>query len=138
MQPLGTTTIERQAPEQHHPWHRIGRLRQAGSGEVVVDEALRAESSQQALRDTLLEVEVYGIFREHACILENHGPDRGLTTPIRQLLVLLAGGAKRIQGGSPALVSLCAAIQLRELPDLAAMGIVRDLQRLCAEQCKGA
>ena len=79
-----------------------------------MDEALRAEAGEQALRDPLLEVQVDGVLGEHARVLEDDRPDRRLAAPVGELLVLLAGRAERVEGRGPARVGLRAAVERRE------------------------
>ena len=72
--------------------------------------------AQQALCDALLEVQMHRVLGEHARILEDDRPDRCLPAPVGELLVLLAGRTKRVQGGGPAQVGLGAAVERREAP----------------------
>ncbi len=91
VQPLRALTIERKPTQQDHARDRVGDLREAGTREIVVDEALRAEAGEQPLGNPLLEVQVDGVLGQHASVLEDDRPDRCLAAPVGDLLVLLAG-----------------------------------------------
>jgi hypothetical protein len=86
-----------------------------------MDEALRAEAGEQALRHALLEVQVDGVVGEDARVLEDHRPDRRLAAPVGELLVLLARRAQRVERGGPARVGRRAAVERREAPDRVAV-----------------
>ena len=60
------------------PENRVLRLREAGAGQVVVDEALGAEPREQSLGDPLLQMQVHGVVAEHPGVLEDHRSDRRL------------------------------------------------------------
>jgi hypothetical protein len=60
--------------------------------------------ASKTLRDALFEMQVDGVFSEDARVLEDDRPDRGLPAPVGELLVLLPGRTKRIEGGGPARV----------------------------------
>ena len=138
MEPLGAPAVERQAPEQDHPRNRVRGLREAGAREIVEDEALGAEAGEQALRDALLEVEMDRVLGEDAGVLEDDRPDRRLTAPVGELLVLPAGRAQRVEGGGPARVGLGAAIEARKAPHGGAMLVAALLEALDAKQFQGA
>ena len=53
------------------------------------DEALRAEARQKTLSDALTQVQMDGVFGEHAGVLEDDRSDGRLSAPIGKLLVLL-------------------------------------------------
>ena len=57
--------------KEDHARDGVGGLAQAGAREVVMDEALRAETSQEAGRDTVLQMEMDHIVVDRAGILEH-------------------------------------------------------------------
>ena len=104
-----------------------------------MDEALRAEASEQALGDALFEVQMNSVLGEHARVLENDRPDRRFAAPVGELLVLLRGRAERVEGGGPARIGLRTAVERREGPDRRRPVVIVALrERLGAEELKGA
>ncbi len=104
VQALCSPPVEREAAEQEHTRDRVGRLREAGAREVVVDEALGAEAGEQPLGDALLQVEVDGVLGQDPGVLEDDRADRRLPAPVGELLILLPGSAERVERGGPARV----------------------------------
>ena len=116
MQPFRSLTIDGQAPQQDYARDRVGGLRQTSPRKVVVHEALCAESGQQSLRHPLLQVQVNGVLRHDAGVLENHRADRRLAAPIGQLLVSLSWRAEGVDGCRPAHIGLRPPVERRKGP----------------------
>ena len=51
-------SVQRQSAERHHSGHGVSGANHTGAGQLIVEEALRQEASQQTLHHPLLEVEV--------------------------------------------------------------------------------
>ncbi len=58
VKPFGALTIQGEPSEKDDSRNGIGRLSEAGAGEVVQDESLGTESRQEPLGDPLLEVQL--------------------------------------------------------------------------------
>jgi hypothetical protein len=104
----------------------------------MVDEALRAEASEEALGDPLLKMQVNGVLGEYARILEHDRADRRIASPVGELLVLLARRSERVESCGPARVGLCTAVEWREVPDWPAHIVSCFRERVGAEELKGA
>ena len=57
-----------------------------------------------------------GVFGEHAGVFEHDRPDRCLTSPLRELLVCLAGRAEAVHRGGPTCVRPGPPIERGERP----------------------
>ena len=93
---------------------------------------------QQPLGDSLLQVQVDGVFAEYAGVLEDHRPDRRNTAPVHELLIGLAGHAQRVQGRGPARVGRGPLVERGEGPDRAAVLVGALLERRRAQQLQRA
>ena len=134
VQAFGAVAVQRQAAEQNHAGYRILGLRETRPRKVVVDETLGAETCQEPLRHTLFQVQMHGVVRECASILEYHRADGRFLAPVRELLVQFAGRAQGVQRGGPTRVGFGPLFQRRKSPDRAAMLVLVYLKRRCAEQ----
>ena len=100
VQALGGAPVQRQPPEQHDPGDRVCGREQAGARQIVV-EPLGTKACQQPLHQAMLQVQVYGVFGQHAGVREHHRAHRSLLPPLGQLLVLLVGRTQRVDGSGP-------------------------------------
>ena len=121
VQALGSSPEQAESPQQHHSGNGVGRLHQAGAGEIVVHEPLGAKPRQQALRHALLQVQMHGVVGEHPGVLEDHRSNGRFLPPFGELLVGLAWGAEGIQGSGPARIRLRFAGKRRKHPDCVAV-----------------
>ena len=82
----------------------------------MMDKALRTEACEQTLRHALFQVQMDGVFGEHARVLEDDRPDRRLAAPVGELLVLLPGRAESVEGSGPARIGPGRSVERREVP----------------------
>jgi len=78
----GPGAVEREAPGEDHPLHRVVAREDTRAGEVVEDEALREEAPEQPPRHRVLQVEVDHRPVERARVAEHHRPERRLAPPL--------------------------------------------------------
>ena len=96
-----TGAIQTQAPEQDHTGDRIGRLRKTRPGQVMVDEPLGSEATEQALHYALFQVQVDNLVIHRARVFEDDGTNRGGATPFPDPLLALTGSAQGVHGLGP-------------------------------------
>jgi hypothetical protein len=133
MQPLSALTEERETTQQDHTRDRIGRLHETSAREIMVNETLGAETGEQALSDTLLQMQVDSVLVEYTCVFEDDRSDRRFAAPLGELLVLLAGRAQRVKRVSPAGVGPRSAVKGWENPDRASLFVSSLVKRIGTE-----
>ncbi len=93
--------VERKPPEEDHATLRAVPDDGARPRHVLVNEPLRREPPEEALREPVLQVEVDLGVRERACVLEHDGPYRGALAPVKRLLPAAPRRAEEIQRVAP-------------------------------------
>ena len=91
--------IKRKASKQDDARDGVGSVGEAGAGEVMMNEALGEKAAEQALNNAVLQVELDGIVVNALGRIENNRTDGGFLAPLVEVLVLILGGAKRVEGG---------------------------------------
>ena len=79
-----------------------------------------------------------GLFVQDTGVLENHGTDRRLTTPVGEFLLGSARCAQRIERRRPTRIGFGAPIERRESIDAPALFVPRLAQRFDPEQLERA
>jgi hypothetical protein len=108
------TTIKRQATQQDDTCKGIFGLRQASTRQVVVNEPLGEESSEQALDDPVRKVELHRVPVESRRWSEHDRPERCLAPPLIEGLVVLRWRSEGIKRGRPAGIVAMASLEIRE------------------------
>ncbi len=114
MQPRRGWAVQAKAPEEHDAGDRVRCLGQAGSGQVVMDEALGGEAAEQALHDAMLQVKMDDLVVHLARVFEDHGSDRRRAPPFPGLLVARTGDAEGVHRVGPGGVGTFAAVERGE------------------------
>ena len=107
--------VKRNAAEEDDATDGIVGLADAGAGEIVVDEALRAETAEQALDDAVFEVDVHHALIDVGGGLEDDRADGARCAPLVEILIFWLRRAKGVHRAEP-----CAAVNLRESPSVGA------------------
>ena len=94
-------SVQRQPAERHHSGYGVIGANHAGAGELIVQETLRQEASEQTLHHPMLEVEVDHLVVERTRIAEHHRPDGCLSAPLPAFLPLPDGGLAGHRGYAP-------------------------------------
>ena len=108
-------TVEAESPHQDDSGDGVVALSQAGPGEVVVDESLGGEPTEQAPDDAVLQVEVDDVLVHGSGVVEDDRTDRRLPSPFPGLLIALARRPKRVHRLGPRRIGPLALIEGGEL-----------------------
>src|SRR5208337_4056557 len=111
MQSRGPWAVETKASHQDHAGYGIVALRQAGPGEVVVNEPLSGESAKQTPDNAVFQMEVNDVLVHGPGVVEDYRPDRRLPSPLPGLLVAIAGRPERVHRLGPGRVGSLALIE---------------------------
>ena len=118
----GAAAIQREAAKQDDACVLIAAGCEAGTGEVVVHEALRKEASEQALHHAVLEVEVHGRLIERRLRLEHDRADRRRPAPPEVAFAVLRRGAQGVEGVRPVGCATARRFERREFEGCGAGG----------------
>ena len=106
--------VERQAAEQDDARNGIGRVREAGTRKVVMNEPLREEATEQSLDDTVLQVQLNYVVINPFRRIENDGADGRFRPPLEIARAFLRRGPERVEGNGPSWGSAVANIEVGE------------------------
>ena len=96
----GIRSIERESAKQDHSGNGVVRLSNAGTREIVVNEALRSEPAEQPLHHAMLKVKMDNFLIEVAGISKHNRANGRLPSPIPDFLIK---PARQAQGVGPLL-----------------------------------
>ena len=119
--------VEGNTTEEGDAANGVIGLADTGAGEIVVYEALRPKTTEQALNDAVFKVKMNHILIYVGGGLEDNRADGARCPPLVEILIISLRGAKRVHRAEP-----CAAMNLGELPAVRAA-----LQRRAVVQFQG-
>ena len=135
----GARSVDGDAAEDDDARGAVLALREAGAGEIVMDEALGEEATEEAAGDAVLEVDLDRAVVNAFGRIEDDGTDGGLASPFPIALAVIRSSAEAVEGAGPGGVGTAAGVEVGEGPALGRAGEGREgMQRLCAEEIEGA
>src|ERR1019366_6345016 len=130
MKAASIRSIERESAKQDHSGDGIVRLSDAGTREIVVNEALRSEPAEQPLHDAMLKVKMDNFLIEVAGISKHNRANGRRPAPIPDLLIKPARQAQGVQSMRPGGIGTGTPIESRKLEPLRLLWLIWQLQQL--------